>query len=129
MNGKDICLGLKYVGDDLIELAEYGRCPTVADKEEQKRTARPTIRRPLLIAALIAMLLLLVGCAVAYVLSIQDMKVGEQQEIYQDFSADGREYLGEKTVTQQVLTLAGIKGSPSYQAAQEWFDFKQEYDP
>ena len=129
MNGKDIFLGMKYVGDDLIELAEYGRFPTAAEKEKQKKTARPTIRRPLLIAALIAMLLLLVGCAVAYVLSIQDMKVGEQQEIYQDFSADGREYLGEKTVTQQVLTLAGIKGSPSYQAAQEWFDFKQEYDP
>ena len=25
MNGKDIFLGLKYVGDDLIEKAEYGR--------------------------------------------------------------------------------------------------------
>ena len=27
MNGKDIFWGLKYVGDDLIEKAEYGQFP------------------------------------------------------------------------------------------------------
>ena len=31
MNGKDIFLGLKYVGDDLIEKAEYGQFPTKAE--------------------------------------------------------------------------------------------------
>ena len=62
MNGKDIFLGLKYVGDDLIEKAEYGQFPakedimTVANK-------RKLIRRPFLVAAIIAMLLMLVGCA------------------------------------------------------------------
>ena len=36
MNGKDIFLGLKYVGDDLIEKAEYGEFPTKAEKTECK---------------------------------------------------------------------------------------------
>ena len=40
MNGKDIFLGMKYVGDDLIELAEYGRFPTAAEKEKQKKTIK-----------------------------------------------------------------------------------------
>ena len=36
MNGKDIFLGLKYVGDDLIEKAEYGQFHA---KEEKPETA------------------------------------------------------------------------------------------
>ena len=81
-----------------------------------------------LIAAIVALTLLLVGCAVVYVLNLQNLKLGEQQEVYDIFSDDGSEYLGQETVTEQVLTLAGIKGTPGYQAALEWFDFKQNYD-
>ena len=67
MNGKDIFLGLKYVGEDLIEEAETSQLSVQAN---QKNTHRK-IRRPLLIAALIALMLLLVGCAVVYVLKMQ----------------------------------------------------------
>ena len=76
MNGKDIFLGLKYVGEDLIEEAEYGAFP--ASKQKSGGTTHG-IRRPLLVAALIAMMLLLVGCAVVYVLSMKEIKLGEQQ--------------------------------------------------
>ena len=55
MNGKDIFLGLKYVGEDLIEEAETSQLSVQAN---QKNTHRK-IRRPLLIAALIALMLLL----------------------------------------------------------------------
>ena len=74
MNGKDILLGLKYVGDDLIEKAEYGQFPARAGNTEKKGTSRRSIRRPLLIAAIIAVMLLLVGCAVVYVLSLSELK-------------------------------------------------------
>ena len=57
MNGKDIFRGLQYIGDDLIENAETGQFP--AQNQGSGKTRRP-IRRPLLIAALIALLLLLV---------------------------------------------------------------------
>ena len=41
------------------------------------KTKKPSRRRLLLIAAIVALTLLLVGCAVVYVLRLQDMKVGE----------------------------------------------------
>ena len=112
MNGKDILLGLKYVGDDLIEKAEYGQFPARAGKTEKKGNSRRSIRRPLLIAAVITTMLLLVGCAVAYVLSIQNMKVGDDHYVTPVFD-EYNEYQGDVTIPRQILTLAGIKGTSS----------------
>ena len=56
MNGKDIFLGLKYVGEDLIEEAETTRFPVQVN---QKSTHRK-IRRPLLVAAVIAVIVCLI---------------------------------------------------------------------
>lgn len=67
MNGKDIFIGLKYIDADLIEEAEFGQFPA--------RKVR-SFRRPLLIAAVIALTLLLVGCAVVYVLNMQGLTLG-----------------------------------------------------
>ena len=56
MNGRDIFLALDFIGEDLVESAEFDAFPT------QRRRLRP-----MLAAALIAVLLAgLVGCAVAY---------------------------------------------------------------
>ena len=63
MNGKDIFRGLQYIGDDLIENAETGQFP--AQNQESGKTHRP-IRRPLLIAALIALLLFAVCFVLAF---------------------------------------------------------------
>ena len=120
MNGRDIFLGMKYIDEDLIQEAEFGSFPVKKVR---------TFRRPMQMAAIIALALLLVGCAVVYVLNLQGLILGDQQREYERFSQDGLEYLGTETVTEQVLTLAGIQGSPAYMAAQEWFDFTQEYDP
>lgn len=134
MNGKDILLGLKYVGDDLIEKAEYGQFPARAGNTEKKGTSRRSIRRPLLIAAIIAVMLLLVGCAVVYVLSLSELKLGDQlatRDVY-DYDPNSGEavsYVGQETYTQQVLTLAGLDGTPASQAAREWYAFCESYDP
>ena len=131
MNGKDIFLGLRYVGDDLIEKAEYGRFPI---KAEKKGNAWNRISRPFLVAAIIAIMLLLVGCAIVYVLNMKAIHIGRQQtwqDVFQ-YDPDTGEavaYIGQETVTEEVLTLAGIQGSRNYRAAQEWFAFKQEDDP
>ncbi len=124
MNGKDIFLGMRYVDTAFIEEAEFGKFPA----ELKKEAPRKLLRRPLLIAAVIAMMLLLVGCGIVYVLKMQDLKIGEEMATQQVFN-ERQEYVGEETVSQQVLTLSGIQGSPSFQAAKEWYDFKQEYDP
>lgn len=122
MNGRDIFMSLKYVGDDLIEQAECGEfCAKEAGR-------RKTVR-PLLLAALIALMLLLVGCAVVYALSMQNFKMenGVQEEPI--FAPSSGELEGYRSVDQQILTLTGLKGSASYQASQEWFRFRREYDP
>lgn len=132
MNGKDIFLGLRYVESEFIEEAEFGKFSTKASREAvetETYAKRKSFRRPFLIAAMVALMLLLVGCAVVYVLNMQNLKVGDQIETKPVIGTDGMHILGYEAVNQQVLTLAGLKGSAGYQAAMEWFEFKQEYDP
>ena len=99
MNGKDIFLGLRYVDEDIIEEAEFG---TFSEKSVHR-----TIRRPLLVAAIIALTALLVGCAVVYVLSMQEIKIGEQQTFQDSFAYDpdtgeAVAYLGQETVEHEL---------------------------
>lgn len=126
MTGKDLFIALGNISPQYYDEAEND---TIASPQGHK-----SLRRPLLIAAVIALTLLLVGCAVVYMLSMKEINIGQQQT-YQDVFAYDPEsgqavaYLGQETVTEEVLTLAGLKGSRNYQAAQKWFDFKQSYDP
>ena len=135
MNGKDIFLGLKYVGDDLIEKAEYGQFPTTTVKTEQKRTAFKRFRRPLLVAAIIGLLLLLVGCA-AYFYSLQQLVVIDHTKdviavVEEDISKNTTETAPETEagpyVAEKVLSLQGYEGSPAYQALQEWWEYAIDY--
>ena len=124
MNGKDIFRGLQYIGDDLIENAETGQFP--AQNQESGKTHRP-IRRPLLIAALIALLLLLVGCAVVYVLKLENVKIGTGTE-QRDYSlVDGVYVEDPHTVDTTTLSMAGLKGSNAYKACADFYAFKTKY--
>lgn len=58
MNGKDLLISLGNISHKYYEEAENG---TITEDKTQK-----AFRRPLLVAAIIALTLLLVGCAVAY---------------------------------------------------------------
>lgn len=61
MNGKDIFLGLRYVDEDIIEEAEFGQFRS----KEKPRILK--LKKSLLVAAVVAMMLMLVGCgAVIY---------------------------------------------------------------
>lgn len=62
MNGKEIILGMTFVGSDLIQEAECGSFCAETEKRVYGKT-----RRPLLIAAMIGLMLLLMGCTVAAV--------------------------------------------------------------
>ena len=124
MNGKDIFRGLQYIGDDLIENAETGQFP--AQNQGSGKTRRP-IRRPLLIAALIALLLLLVGCAVVYVLKLENVKIGTGTE-QRDYSlVDGVYVEDPHTVNTTTLTMAGLEGSDAYKACADFYAFQTKY--
>lgn len=123
MNGRDIFRGLQYIGDDLIENAETGQFP--AQNQESGKTHRP-IRRPLLIAAVIALLLLLVGCAAVYVLKMEHVKISSGTD-QRDYSlVDGVYVKDPHTVSTTTLSMAGLKGSNAYKACADFYAYETE---
>ena len=110
MKEKRILYAIGYVNDSYIE-EMY--------KNENASTLKRSPRRILLIAAIIALIALLVGCTVVYVLGLDQMIIGTE-------SLEG--WTG-KTETRTRLSMQGFVGSPSYMGAKEWFEFEQTYDP
>ena len=136
MNGKDIFLGLQFVGDDLVEEAEVfhfsARAKNHAAAHEKKRGAfeektYAKSRRTLLVAIICLLVLLLAGCGIAYMLSLRQLELGTQTvPLPTDASQDGT--APTETETQlTVFSLQGIEGTPNYQASQEWLAFTQSY--
>lgn len=125
MNSKDLIQSLNGIGEDLVNEAEYGSF-RVYNRVETP--ARRRFSRPLLIAALIGLMVFLMGCAI-YVLKMQDLNLGKEEVSYDAFDPDTLEYLGKETYMQEVFSLAGLEGTVQYQASRAWFDFKQTYDP
>ena len=124
MNGRDIFRGLQYIGDDLIENAETGQFP--AQNQESGKTRRH-IRRPLLAAALIALLLLLVGCAAVYVLKMEHVKISSGTD-QRDYSlVDGVYVKDPHTVDTTTLSMAGLKGSNAYKACADFYAYETEF--
>lgn len=104
---------------DLFEI--IGETPEryVLDTQNVKAAQKHSPKRIWLIAAIVALILCLAGCAVAYVLSLDNMVLGTA------YIEDLR--TGE-TEPRLQLSLQGYVGSPSYRAAKEWYDFQQTYD-
>ena len=97
------------------------------ESRDRKSTKRISMRRPLLIAAIVAIMLLLVGCAVVYVLRLQDMSVGK--ETYTQNFDDSGKAIDPIEKERDVLTLFGHSGDAIQQATKEWLDFLETYDP
>lgn len=96
-------------------------------REGTVQKPRPTLKRGLLIAALAALMLLLVGCTVVYVLRLQDLKIAEETSTrHFDEAGDWNEAT---EVTQAVISLRGYPGSANQLATKEWYEFEQTYDP
>ena len=123
MNGKDIFLGLKYVGEDLIQEAEYGSFST--KNEKRNASGRRVLKKPLLIAAIIGLMLFLMGCAWV-VMKMQDFKIGKITGEEYLFDESGTNIIGTETVQHNVLTLAGLEGSAPYRANALWYAYKEE---
>lgn len=120
MNGKDLLIGLGNISHKYYDEAENA---TIVSEARHR-----SLKRPLLVAAIIAMMLLLVGCAVVYALRLQDMSIGT--ETYTQTFDDNGKYLDvpvEKT--RDVLTLFGHSGDNIQKATAEWFAFLETYDP
>lgn len=89
---------------------------SVHEKKIQMKRYSP--KRIWLIAAVIAATVFLMGCAIVYALSIEDMAFGSEVQEYYDGSS--------QEVT--LLSLQGIQGTPGYMATKEWYDWLETYD-
>lgn len=138
MNGKDIFLGMQFVGDDLVEEAEVfhfsAQAKSYAAAHEKKRGAfeektYAKSQRTLLVAIVCLLALLLAGCGIAYMLSLRQLELGTQTiPLPTDASQDGTAPTETETRL-TVFSLQGIEGTPNYQASQEWLAFTQSYIP
>ena len=104
--------------NDLLDIVGEAKEEHVLDavntrNEVQPQKKRLSLNRAFLIAAVIAMMLLLVGCTIAYVLSLQDLKIAEEDMV---------SHYGD------VLSLRGFAGSANQKATLEWYEFVKVYD-
>ena len=133
MNGKDIIFGLNHVSACIVEEAEYGMFP------KSNKTSLRRFRRTFVIAAIIGLLMLLMGCA-AYFYSLKQLividhanevvaTVGEyEEEMLPEGTAETfQETTSGPIVAEKILSLQGYEGSPAYNALQEWLAFAAEY--
>lgn len=79
-------------------------------------------KRPVLIAAVIALALLLVGCSVAVALRLQALTIPENTSgIPRETNFSGEEI--------NPISIQGYMGTDSYAAFREWREFLSTYDP
>ena len=83
-------------------------------------------KRMWLIAAIIAAMVFLMGCAVAYYLSLQQMQIATTAGT-QYIDAHGELVISDDT-GRSVITVHGTAGSPAFLAAREWYLFTENYD-
>lgn len=89
--------------------------------------AKPLPRRRLwLVAAVIGLMLLLVGCTVAYVLRLQDLKVAEYRPTTPTVYDENGDVISLPTIAPRTqITLQGA----NQEALAEWNSFCRDYDP
>ena len=131
MNGKDLLIGLGSISPKYYDEAESD---TILASTNYK-----TLRKPLLIAAIIGLLLLFVGCAAYFyrlkhliVIDHTNEVIASVEEYKQEMIPEGTsETLPVTTpgpfVAEKVLSLQGYEGSPAYNALQEWWEYATDY--
>ena len=120
MKAIDLLVGFGSVKDSYVISAEEFR-----QGKQKAQIKRLSTRKMWLIAAVIALMLLLVGCAVIYVLRMQNMKVGEYSfYVPTEYDENGNVIPVE---TQEPITLLSLQGT-NMEALAEWLAFTNSYD-
>lgn len=91
---------------------------------EAPRRGKLTAKKLLLIAAVIALLTCLLGCAIA-ILRLQDQKIAEDS--YTRYYDENWQEIEPTEVTRDVVAIRGVKDSPNYLATMEWYEFEKNY--
>ena len=120
MKAIDLLIGFGSVKDSYVISVEEFR-----QGKKGAQIKRLSTRKMWLIAAVIALMLLLVGCAVIHFLRMQDMKVGEYSfYVPTEYDENGNVIPVE---TQEPITLLSLQGT-NMEALAEWLAFTNSYD-
>lgn len=84
--------------------------------------------KPVLIAAMIALMVILMGCAIV-ALNLGDMKIGEYKADSYSYYDNAGNKVTEPERIRDVISLQGMKDTPGQMAAKEWYEFRRTYDP
>ncbi len=114
MSGKELMKGLSYINRSYIEEAETSAL---------KKHSFP-LKKTLLIAAIVSLLVLLAGC-VAVFLGWQERKIGEMEN-HRNFDVYGAP-LETPQADLELVSMAGLEGTPAWQASKEWFEYTQNH--
>ena len=116
MNGKDLFLSLGDISTKFYE-----------EVDASAMLHHRPLRKPLLIAALIALTLLLVGCT-ALIWNLRQMRIAQiHSEKMTHVDLQGN-IVTTPEYSYEIFSLHGLEGTPTYQAHQEWFAFLETYD-
>ena len=139
MRREDLFEAIGMVTESQLAVCEKHRNPSVVTHREDpkmnnggrycKQNKSRRIPKVWLIAAIIAAMVFMMGCAIVYALKMENLWIGDSKGDKLIFGDDGMTIIGTESIDQQVLTLAGLKGTAGYQAAIAWYEFKLEYDP
>lgn len=124
MKGTDMVYAMQYLDDEKIHQAEYGEFSPRNFYRDMGGRKNP--RQIFLLAAVIALASVLVGCGVLYVLHRQQLRIADR-EIYDMPWVELSEENEMGAIPQQVLTTSGPEDSKRYQAAKEWNEFEVSY--
>ena len=94
------------------------------EKTDMSPKGRITFKKILLIAAVIALLTCLLGCAIA-MLRLQDQKIGE--DTFTRYYNENWQQIEPTEVTRSIVAVRGVKDSPNYLATMEWYEFEKNY--
>ena len=120
MKAIDLLVGFGSVKDSFVIGAEEFR-----QGKQKAQIKRLSGQKVWLIAAVIALMLLLVGCAVVYVLRMQNLKVGEYSfYIPTEYDEDGNVIPVE---SQEPIIMLSLQGT-NMEALTEWVTFTNTYD-
>lgn len=116
-----------------IELLELiGQTPDeyVLDAQDTTAAAAHIPNRIWLIAAVVAAMVFLLGCAWA-LFRMEDMKIGTSHWTIPayDVQEDGFSLVGSEEISSEILSISGLRGSGNHRAVQEWMAFMMDYDP
>lgn len=106
--------------NQLLDIIGEARSPYILEAQKHRVPKRRTVpaRRLLLIAAVMALLVALVGFA-AIVFDLDSLILGDY--VSENFTGEQQEM--------SLLSMQGYSGTVNYLASKEWYEFEQAYDP